>query len=51
MNSFIFFFMINEATRYTRNQSYKQHKGNTMEFIVFTNHIVNQLCYGEKYVC
>ena len=31
MNYFILFFMIHEATRYTRYQSYRQHKGNTME--------------------
>ena len=31
MNSFIFFFMIYEATRYTRYQSNRQHKGDTME--------------------
>ena len=30
MNSFVFFFMIHEATRYTRYQSYRQHKGDTM---------------------
>ena len=29
--SFIFFFMILEATRYTQYQSYRQHKGDTME--------------------
>ena len=31
INSFIFFSMIHEATRYTRYQSYRQHKGDTME--------------------
>ena len=31
MNSFIFFFMIHEAARYTRYQSYRQHGGDTME--------------------
>ena len=28
---FSFFFMIHEATRYTRHQSYKQHEGDAME--------------------
>ena len=31
MNSFIFFFMIYEATRYTQYQSYRQRKGHTIE--------------------
>ena len=31
MNCFIIFFMIQEATRYTRNQSFRQHKPNTMQ--------------------
>ena len=31
MNYFLFFFMIHEATRYTRHQSYKQHEGDAME--------------------
>ena len=31
MNSFIFFFMIHEATRYTLYQSYRQRKGGKME--------------------
>ena len=31
MNSFIFFFMIYEARRYTRYQSYRQQEGNTMQ--------------------
>ena len=30
MNPLAFFFMIHEATRYTRYQSYGQHKGDTM---------------------
>ena len=31
MNSFVFFFMIHEAARYTRYQSYRQYKGYTVE--------------------
>ena len=31
MNSFIFFFMIHEAIQYTPYQSYRQHKGDTIE--------------------
>ena len=31
MNSFIFFFMIYEVARYTRYQTYRQHKDDTME--------------------
>ena len=31
MNSFILFFMIYEATQYTRYKSYREHKDDTME--------------------
>ena len=31
MNSFIFFFMIHEAIQYAPHQSYRQHKGDTIE--------------------
>ena len=31
MNSFVFFFTIHQATRYTRYQSYSQHEDDLME--------------------
>ena len=31
MNSFVFFFVFHEATRYVRYQTYRQHKHYTME--------------------
>ena len=31
INSFIFFFMIYEATQYTRHQIYRHNKGDTMK--------------------
>ena len=50
MNSFIFFFMIHEVTRYTQYQSYRQRKGDTMEMkselylriILFIDYIIEE---------
>ena len=45
-----FFFIIYQATRYTRYQSYKQHKGDTMSKLVNYNKRVNYIyevyCYN-----
>ena len=53
MNSFIFFFMIHEATQYRQYRRYRQHKGNQWtnkdeEEIILTNYIVSSLHSGEK---
>ena len=54
MNSFIFFFMIYEATRYTRYQSYRQQKCDTMEMkgklylrtILLINYMMQETLFG-----
>ena len=40
MNSFIFFFMVHEATRYARCQSNRQHQDDTMQIKLYLRIII-----------
>ena len=55
MNSFIFFFMIHEAIRYTPYQSYRQHKGDMIEMksklnlriTLFINYMMEKILFDN----